>query len=269
MFPAVPFDRQITDTYFVVAHFHYVLVGGAVFPIFGAFYYWFPKMTGRMLNEKLGVWNFWLMFLGFNLTFFPMHINGLLGMPRRVYTYQSGLGWDGLNMLETIGAFTLGVGILLFILNALSSWTNGEAAAENPWGGSSLEWATSSPPQSYNFEVLPEVHSRNPLWDEAGSRLGKEKGNRPDFIMQDDPTDPAKRETLATSVVESQPEAILRMPEESLVPFWLALSLALIFIGVLITVWWLAAVGAILSIGLIMVWLWPHAVPASEKGAVL
>ena len=266
MFPAVPFDRQITDTYFVVAHFHYVLVGGAVFPIFGAFYYWFPKMTGRMLNERLGAWNFWWMFIGFNLTFFPMHINGLLGMPRRVYTYQGGLGWSGLNLLETVGAFTLGVGILLFIINALSSWKDGEVAEENPWGGSSLEWATSSPPPAYNFEVLPEVHSRNPLWEEADPRSKEEKESRAAFLMQNDPTDPSKRETLSTSVIEAEPEAILRMPEESLVPFWLAVSLALIFIGSLLSAWWLALVGAILSVGLMMVWLWPREVSGPLEG---
>ena len=246
MFPAVPFDRQITDTYFVVAHFHYVLVGGAVFPIFGAFYYWFPKMTGHRLNERLGVWNFWLMFIGFNLTFFPMHINGLLGMPRRVYTYQSGLGWDGLNLLETVGAFTLGVGILLFIINALISWNTGEEAGDNPWNGSSLEWATTSPPPPYNFEVLPEVNSRNPLWEETRARSKSDRATHP-VSMQEDPTDPASRETLSTSVIEAEPDSILRMPDESLVPFWLALSLTLVFVGLLISAYWLAIIGAILS----------------------
>ncbi len=122
----------------------------------GAFYYWFPKMTGRMLDERMGVWNFWLTFIGFNLTFFPMHIVGLLGMPRRIYTYLGGLGWDGLNLLETIGAYTLAVGILLFVINVVWSRSDGETAEDNPWGGSSLEWATSSPPPPYNFEVLPE-----------------------------------------------------------------------------------------------------------------
>lgn len=265
MFPAVPFDRQITDTYFVVAHFHYVLMGGAVFPIFAAFYYWFPKMTGHMLNERLGKWNFWLMFVGFNLTFFPMHINGLLGMPRRVYTYQDGLGWGGWNLLETIGAFVLAVGILLFVINALMNWTNGEAAGDNPWEGSSLEWATTSPPPPYNFAILPEVRSRNPLWEEARSRSREQTGDRPPLAMRDDPTDPYKRETLTTSVIESTPEAILQMPEEDVTPFWLAVALAVIFIGLLLDWWWLAGAGAVLSIALTMVWLWPRPILVPEK----
>jgi hypothetical protein len=194
-----------------------------------------------------------------------MHINGLLGMPRRVYTYQSGLGWDGLNLLETVGAFTLGVGILLFIINALSSWNNGEAAGENPWGGSSLEWATSSPPPAYNFEDLPEVQSRNPLWDSTSRRSKTDQPANP-VSMPDDPTNPGNRETLSTSLIEAQPEAILLMPEESLIPFWLALAIALIFIGLLISVYWLAIIGAILSIGLIMTWLWPQAVYSRAEG---
>ena len=163
MFPAVPFDRQVTDTYFVVAHFHYVLVGGAVFPIFAGFYYWFPKITGRMLRQRLGTWNFWFMFIGFNLTFFPMHIAGLLGMPRRVYTYSPDLGWSWLDLIETIGAYVLAFGILLFILNAWLASPTASRPATIPggrvrWNGLPLA-AT-----SYNFAILPEVHRRNPLW---------------------------------------------------------------------------------------------------------
>lgn len=265
MFPAVPFDQQVTDTYFVVAHFHYTLVGGAVFPIFAAFYYWFPKMTGRMLKERLGVWNFWLMFIGFNLTFFPMHINGLLGMPRRVYTYAGGLGWDIWNLLETIGAVILAAGIVLFIINVLTSLNDGEKAGDNPWGGSSLEWATSSPPPPYNFETLPEVHSRNPLWDET-PRGKKEKAAQPAWLMRNDPTDPYQREMLSTSVVEAESDGILVLPEGTTVPFWLALSLTVMFVGALINFWWLAIFGLVLSIVLLMVWHWPQQ-PRAEEGA--
>jgi heme/copper-type cytochrome/quinol oxidase subunit 1 len=257
MFPAVSFDQQVTDTYFVVAHFHYTLVGGMVFPVFAAFYYWFPKMTGRMLKERLGVWNFWLTFIGFNLTFFPMHINGLLGMPRRVYTYAGGLGWDGLNLLETIGAVILAIGILLFVINLLSSWSHGEIAGANPWEGSSLEWATSSPPPPYNFAILPEVHSRNPLWDKATPRKSQRE-SQSGFSMQDDPTDPYQLEMLSTSVLEAVPDGILKMPNESTIPFWLAVSLLITFIGILVNLWWLAIAGTIVSIGLIMVWSWPQ-----------
>src|SRR5205085_10920646 len=144
MFAIVPFDWQVTDSYFVVAHFHYVLIGGAVFPIFGGLHYWFPKMSGRMLNERMALLTFVVMFVGFNLAFFPMHLSGLLGMPRRVYTYQPGLGWDGLNLLSTIGAYVLGLGILAFMVNAVRSLRGGQSAGDNPWAGGTLEWATTS-----------------------------------------------------------------------------------------------------------------------------
>ncbi len=262
MFPAAPFDRQVTDTYFVVAHFHYTLFGGAVFPMFAAFYYWIPKMTGRLLNERLGRWNFWLMFIGFNVAFFPMHINGLLGMPRRVYTYQAGLGWDTLNLVETIGAFTLAIGILLFVINFLASLSNGEDAGPDPWGGSSLEWATSSPPPPYNFETLPEVHSRTPLWDEPAGREQKRDKDRPSYLMRDDPTDPFRHETLGTSTVDAIPDAILHMPEEDVIPFWLAVSMLIGFIGLLLDLWWLAALGAVAALFCMAIWLWPAPIPA-------
>jgi cytochrome c oxidase subunit I+III len=269
MFPAVAFDQQVTDTYFVVAHFHYVLVGGAVSPMLGGLYYWFPKLSGRMMNERLGKWNFWLTFIGFNLTFFPMHITGLLGMPRRVYTYVGGLGWDWLNMLEAVGVVVLTIGILLFIINILTSLTHGAAAEANPWGASSLEWATSSPPEPYNFSTIPEVHSRNPLWDETARPVATGPDDRPPVFMANDPTDPYKRETLGTTVVEGTPDSILQMPEESFVPLWLTLSLALIFIGLLLSALWLSIVGAILTIIFIMAWLWPRPIPAPEEGEAL
>ncbi len=266
MFPAVTFDQQVTDSYFVVAHFHYTLVGGAVFPILGGLYYWFPKLTGRMMNEKMGKWNFWLTFVGFNVTFFPMFIVGLLGMPRRVYTYETGLGWDVFNLIEVIGGVILTIGVLLLILNIIMSLIKGEVATNNPWGASSLEWATSSPPESYNFATIPVVHSRTPLWDEYDRPITPRTGDHTPLFMENDPSDPSKREMLATTVIEGVPDSIVQTPEESLVPLWQALSLALIFIGLLVHVWWLAAIGAILTIVFIMAWLWPRPVPAPEKG---
>ncbi len=161
----VPFDYQVTDTYFVVAHIHYVLFGGSVMALFAGMYYWFPKFSGRMLNEGLGQAQFWLYLIGLNLAFFPMHILGLLGMPRRQFTYPSGLGWDTLNLISTIGAFTLAFGTLLFIINFFWTMTKPRTASDDPWDAFTLEWATTSPPPPENFKTVPVVRSRRPLYD--------------------------------------------------------------------------------------------------------
>jgi cytochrome c oxidase subunit 1 len=160
-----PVDWQLNDTYFVVAHFHYVLMGGSVFTVFCGLYYWFPKITGRMLNERLGKISFWLMFIGFNATFFVQHALGLSGMPRRIYTYQSGLGWSTYNLISTIGAFVLGSGILVTIANVARSIKAGKIAGPDPWKGNTLEWFTSSPPPVNNFDVIPRVRSVEPMHD--------------------------------------------------------------------------------------------------------
>ena len=155
----------VRDSYFVVAHFHYVIVGGILFTLFGAFYYWFPKMSGRMYNETLGKLHFWLFLIGFHLTFDFMHIPGLLGMPRRIYTYEPGRGWDIWNLIVTIGVFFQAAGVLVFVCNLLWSYFRGEAAGSDPWDAWTLEWSTTSPPPAYNFATIPEVRSRRPLWD--------------------------------------------------------------------------------------------------------
>src|SRR5207249_5717938 len=151
MVAVLPFDWQVTDSYFVVAHFHYVLNGAVVFPIFAAIYYWYPKVTGRRLSERLGKASFWVMFVGFNVAFFPMHIVGLLGMTRRVYTYQSGLGWDSYNLAETIGAYLVAAGILVIFVNLLWSGFRGPPAGPDPFFGGTLVWTIPSPPPAYNF----------------------------------------------------------------------------------------------------------------------
>ncbi|HJS47599.1 MAG TPA: cytochrome c oxidase subunit I [Gemmatimonadales bacterium] len=172
MHASPPADLQQTDTYFVVAHFHYVLFGGTVFALSAGAYYWMPKMAGRMLSERLGKLHFWLMFIGFNLTFFPMHLVGLHGMPRRVYTYPAGLGFEFLNQLETAGAFLLGIAFLVFLWNLVTSLRSGTPAPADPWNGATLEWAIPSPPQEFNFAEVPLVESRDPLWEMKRERGG-------------------------------------------------------------------------------------------------
>jgi cytochrome c oxidase subunit 1 len=165
MLGAAPFNWQLSGSYFVVAHFHYVIVGGILFSLFGAFYYWYPKMTGRMLNQTLGRWHFWLFLIGFHMTFDIMHIPGILGMPRRIYTYEPGRGWEQLNLMVSIGAFIQTVAVLCFVVNLIWSYFRGRPAGNDPWDAWTLEWSVSSPPPVYNFAVLPEVMSRRPLWD--------------------------------------------------------------------------------------------------------
>jgi cytochrome c oxidase subunit 1 len=165
MLSAAPFDWQLSGSYFVIAHFHYVLVGAIVFSLYSAFYYWYPKVTGRMMSEKLGMWHFWLFLIGFHLTFDLMHIPGILGMPRRIYTYEADRGWAIWNLLVSSGAVLQTIGTLVFVYNMVWSYFNGAVAGADPWDAWTLEWSTASPPPVYNFAVTPTVESRRPLWD--------------------------------------------------------------------------------------------------------
>jgi cytochrome c oxidase subunit 1/cytochrome c oxidase subunit I+III len=252
MFAVIPFDQQVTDTYFVVAHFHYVLFGGAVFPIFAGIHYWWPKLTGRMFSEVLGQVSFWIFFVGFNLTFFPMHIAGLLGMPRRIYTYHSGLGWGIYNLIETIGAFTLALGILLVVVNLLGSLRLGALAPSDPWGGNTLEWATTSPPPEYNFAVVPLVRSTNPNWDVADREEDRRRLERGELILA------SGHEALATTVLDADADQILEMPPESPWPLVLALMLALGFTMVLLGHFVIAAGAGALALAALGGWHTGH-----------
>jgi cytochrome c oxidase subunit I len=253
MFAAVPFDQAVTDSYFVVAHLHYVLVGSAVFPIFGAAYHWGPKMTGRLLDERLGKWSFWLMFVGFNVAFFPQHILGLFGMPRRVYTYDSDVGWGGYNMASTIGAFVLGVGALVTLVNWVHSRYRGASAGSNPWRGETLEWYTTSPPAEYNFLTVPTVRSREPMWDQpelADGAQPPDEGGRPLT---------GGHLTLSTSMLDARPQAVVHMPHSTPWPFLLALALVVVFTALLVDAWAVAIAGVVACAAGLAGWFWPRA----------
>ncbi len=249
---SLPVDWQLTDTYFVVAHLHYVLIGINVFPVVGGLYFWFPKFTGRMLDERMGRWNFWTMFIGFNVAFLPMHLTGLWGMPRRIYTYPAGMGWGSLNMLITVGSFLFALGVLLLVVNVVRSLRSGKLAGPNPWDAPTLEWSVPSPPPPYNFDVIPHVASRHPLWEdrlqESEARTSLTEG----YLLDHG------RETIGTTPMDGDIDLILKMPEDSYAPFMLTVAVAAFFVALLLHWWWLAAAGGLLTVGSIVIWLWPE-----------
>ena len=205
---AVPADLQVTDTYFVVAHIHYVLIGINLFAVLGALHVWFPKMTGHFLNETFGKWAFAIVFFGFNLAFLPMHWTGLLGMPRRIYTYPAGLGWETPNMITTVGAFVLAFGILLFLINVFVSLRNGQLAGANPWDAPSLEWSAPSPPPPYNFPVVPRVANAIALGIKDWRQIRRSE-LRVGLALD------RGKEALATTALDAVPDAILKMPDDA------------------------------------------------------
>src|SRR5579862_2112921 len=266
MHASPPADLQQTDTYFIVAHFHYVLVAGSLMGLWAGIYYYFPKITGRMLSEKIGNWHFWLTFIGVNLTFMPMHWSGLYGMPRRIYTYPSGQGWDVFNMMSSIGAYLQGVAGLIFAYNIFKSWRSGDIAGNDPWGAPSLEWSIPSPPPEYNFEHIPTVTSRYPLWDVKSPALthdvphskhgderidvstgGKHSGA---FHAHTNPGSPygASNPSAIQGHVKTAKELGIPMPNPTIRPLFVALFMTLMF-GSLLLIhkdkFWFAITGVI------------------------
>jgi cytochrome c oxidase subunit I+III len=246
MVSSVPFDQQAHDTYFVVAHLHYVLLGGAVFPLFAAIFYWWPKVTGRMLGERLGKLQFWLFFAGVNATFFPQHFLGLWGMTRRVYTYPVDAGWGTWNLVSTVGAFTIAASVAVFLANALLSLRRGRAAGSDPWEASSLEWAVPSPPPPYNYLRIPVVQGLYALWQRTEEKP----------VVVGMRTD--RRESLLTTVLDAEPDSRHADPSETVAPFLSALAVGAMFIGAIFTPW-AFVVGAVLLFPALLAWGWPRA----------
>jgi cytochrome c oxidase subunit 1/cytochrome c oxidase subunit I+III len=234
----------------VVAHFHYVIFGAAVFPLLGGMYYWFPKVTGRMYYERLGQLSFWMSFVGMNLTFFPMHIAGLLGMPRRIYTYPGDVGWNSVNLIESLGAYLLAAGLLLVAANLITSLFRGEPAGNDPFGGDTLEWSTTSPPPEYNFAVIPRVTSPYPMWDPEDREEDARKLARGEMVLE------AGHETPATTVLDAHWDEIEEMPSESWAPIAVAVATSLVFTMLLLRHYVTAAVFAGITLLVVAAWHW-------------
>ena len=255
MVAVVPFDLQVHDTFFIVAHFHYVLIGGVIFPVLAGIHHWFPKFSGRMLNERMSVWGFWLIFIGFNVTFFPMHIMGLLGMPRRIYTYPESLGLDGMNIVSTAGAAVMTVGFLIFFLDCIRGIRRGTLADGDPWGGDSLEWSVSSPPPSYTFVRPPVVRGRHPLWLKEAGASHDRWVEQVREAMHRKPME--FRATLVTDAMHAKPEAIQPLPGPTHIPLVVAIAVLIVFVGVLLKLYLLSIAGMIATVFGLFSWLWP------------
>ncbi|OON60549.1 cytochrome c oxidase subunit I [Massilia sp. KIM] len=248
MVAVIPFDWQVHDTYFIVAHLHYVLIGGMVFPVFAGIYYWLPLINGNQLSERLSRWIFGLLFGGFNLAFFPMHITGLYGMPRRVYTYLPEMGWDFLNMLSTVGAFVFALGVLVFIVDVVRTLRKPEREVGNPWNAATLEWL---PSEDYGNRSIARVHSTNPLWDQP--TLSAEVAAGAHYLPN---TVTGRRETIATSPVAGEPRYVMVLPGDSWLTVLAALGTAGFFLLLTVKLMWLAWAFGIVAVGATIAWLW-------------
>jgi cytochrome c oxidase subunit I+III len=257
MVAAVPFDWQAHDSYFVVAHLHYVLIGGMVFPLFAAFYYWVPHISRRPLSERVGRWVFGLMFAGINVAFFPMHFTGVLGMPRRVYTYPAGLGWDGLNLVSTVGAFLFACGVALFLVDVARRFRLAiEGNAGNVWNAGTLEWL---PTGNYAHRSIPVVRSREPLWDQPRLAEEVEAGA---YYLPGAPT--GRRETVLTSALDATPQSLLRMPDPGWAPLVAATFTAAFFVVLTFKLLWGAALCGVIAVAALVHWAWELDPPADH-----
>jgi cytochrome c oxidase subunit I+III len=260
MVALVPFDFQAHDTFFVVAHFHYVLIGGALFPIIAGCYYFFPLINGKMLSDKLGKIAFWLAFTGFNIAFLPMHLTGLRGMPRRVFTYPSELGLDALNFTSTIGAFILAAGIIIVFWDLVRPKKHQPYAERNPWRAGTLEWTQEMPGKPWGIRSIPEIDSRYPLWDQPNFMRDVDEGR---FYLPD--AEEGERETIITSVIDAQPIQCARLPGPTFIAFWAALTTGGFFIFGTYHWWGLALISLAVALGVILYWLWTGTAVIPEK----
>lgn len=260
MIALAPFNFQAHDTFFIVGHFHYVLIGGALFPIFAGCYYFFPLIKGKKLSDRLGMIAFWLTFTGFNIAFLPMHLTGLRGMPRRVFTYPSGLGFDTLNLASSIGAFILAAGVAVIFWDLIRPKRNQPTSERNPWGAGTLEWLQEMPGQPWGVRSIPEIDSRYPLWDQPNIIRDYDEGR---FYLPD--AEEEKRETIVTSVIDAQPEQCQRLPGSSFIALFAALTTGGFFIFGTFHWWWLAFISLVLAIFIIIYWLWTGTAIIPEK----
>ncbi|MGR3782247.1 MAG: cytochrome c oxidase subunit I [Albimonas sp.] len=260
MVAVAPFDFQAHDSYFVVAHLHFTLFGGMLFPLVAGIHYYHPLITGKMLSRRLGIWSFWLCFLGFVVCFLPMHLTGLRGMPRRVWTYPDDLGWNTLNLVSSVGAFVFALGFLVFIWDLARPKGEAERAPRNPWKAGALEWLQEARPESWGVRSIPQVSSRYPLWDDPEFVKNYDEGR---FYLPD--AEEGRREGLVTSVLDAEPEQVLRIAGPSVLPLLSAIALGGVFIFVTFHWWWLTGISAAAALAAILVWVWTGTAEHPEK----
>ncbi|WP_179954441.1 cytochrome c oxidase subunit I [Fuerstiella marisgermanici] len=260
MVAVAPFDFQAHDTYFIVGHLHYVLIGGTIFPIVAGFYYFIPLITGKTLSDRVGKVVFWLMVIGFNVTFLPMHWTGLLGMPRRVYTYPADMGFETLNMISSVGAFVLGIGFAVFLWDVVRPRKSQPLCKRNPWNAGTLEWLAEVPDKPWGVRSIPQIDSRYPLWDQPDFVRDVDEGR---FYLPD--AEEGLRETLVTSEIDAVPQQVLRVPGPTFITMWAAIFTGGIFIFGTFHWWWSTIISGVLALATILIWLWTGTAIIPEK----